>query len=243
MELIINSTRTLKKLFEAFEEAGLKTELKSKNSGIVELNTSHDIDIMIAYLSRYFFTNTFHIFDYENNLSSSAASVLKKDFRGLIEIRKNMLNYLRSGNKCFNIDKFIKFNLVDINDTYQETLLQFSLNTMNNEIAGFLYDSPYQSISQKIKAKIMYAFSLDNFFVILTDKYDNEIFVITQHNYNNFARAVIFNKIKEIEFSGIYNQNIINDIYKKFIETDHFNIKFNLEKLTIPKEITYEKEE
>lgn len=232
MELLISYSKDLRVFSKYIKEAGLKVTEVDKTTKKVILSDKQEIDIIIAYLSRLLFTKTFYAFEKKSNLTTTISSILKKSFTGTAVIRQKILEFLRNDNLVLDLDTFLKYNISDIDEVYFEMLSILSIDRISNEIAHSLYGCKANSRSnKKVKANFLYAISLTNFYLLIKDFQGNNLMTITPQNINNFARSLLFDNIKEINFGGCINMDIVNNLYCKLIERGKFNIAIKIEEV------------
>lgn len=215
--------------FKTLKEAGINIR-NEENRYIANLKNALEIDIFVAYLSRYFFTNRFHLFVKKKNITPTAVNYLKRDFEGLIYIRKKIINYLRNGNTIISANNFFKYNLADLENIFNKSLVKINSEIIKNEISNLFIDSERKQIKNMI-ISFTYAFAPDNFFCVIKSSNNSIIGEFNQDNVDTLLFEMKKNNIQTIKIAGMYQKDVINMIYTNLLEWGYFNVNF-----IVPKE-------
>lgn len=224
MEIEVVSKNALNKLFSIIKENGIIL----KNNNFFIFSDKKEMDIFISYLARYFFTNTLYKFNKKNNLTPPAMNYMKKDFTGLLYIRKKIIHYLRSGNSIINIEDFIKFNLTDIENIYNDLLIKLNSDSIKNEINKMF--GKQQEQKNKLEIAFMYNFEIDKFYFIVKEQKNKVLAEFNNDNYKSFIKFIKQIQCKNIFITGPINYNVLNMIYTDLLLNDLYEINFILPK-------------
>lgn len=224
MEIEVVSKNALNKLFSIIKENGIIL----KNNNFFIFSDKKEMDIFISYLARYFFTNTLYKFNKKSNLTPPAMNYMKKDFTGLLYIRKKIIHYLRSGNSIINIEDFIKFNLTDIENIYNNLLIKLNSDSIKNEINKMF--GKQQEQKNKLEIAFMYNFGIDKFYFIVKEQKNKVLAEFNNDNYKSFIKFIKQIQCKNIFITGPINYNVLNMIYTDLLLNDLYEINFILPK-------------
>lgn len=186
----------------------------------------------------------------EENYSSNFIGYVSKNPFIAIYIKDKLLEYFINNNSTLNIEKFIKFNLKDIDKEYDKLLEKIEFNQFNNVqyiLRNVLFnDKRFKNVNEII-VKFESFKDIDDFNCdIITDtrlKINSLLIDSTISLYGlsqplknssnalkNELNAVVATIIaltpKRVVFEGEYNNEIINNIMKKTIENNITNIEY-----------------
>lgn len=214
MKIQIITQKSSEQLHNYFLDNDLKSNLKNNKINII-INNKQDVDIFISGLSRFIFTHSLHNFKCQQYVNEKVKKELEKDFFPLLFIRMRLLIFLQNNNNLINIDDFITFNLKDIDDIFYETASQISVRQISDEI-GKIAPMKYTNI-KNLKISFTFAFNQNSFHYFV---FNDDNFVIAEFsdkNFNTFQQFLHSVKFKKVTFSGIYNEETIELVYKEII--------------------------
>lgn len=226
MKVVIQSSYNLRRVGKAIETGGLPIEINSKVLEI-ELSSENDVDIAIAYISRLLYTLTFHEFELNNEISPSLINLAKKDFSGTIYIRSKLLSFFRNNNLILDVDKFIKYNLSNIDDFYDYLLRGLSTDSILDKIQNYFVSNNPEIKQSKLKLNFISCVDKNCFFFQIVDENHNHVLGSYNDSNSHLAMSTIRSyKNKKIKIAGAYTMDVINMLYEKCIEYGCQNLEF-----------------
>lgn len=188
----------------------------------------------------------------KNGYSNSFISIVSQSPFIALKIKEKILEYFINENIELDINKFIKFNLNNIDSVYEQFFNNISTteeSTIGNVLkAVLLKDEKYKEV-KSIEINFISDNGINDFNCnIVTDNglkvnslsLDTSIQLydlsslnkkskgILKHNLNAAVAAIISLKVKSVIFTGLYKEETINGIIKDVIKNGICNVDYKL---------------